>query len=148
MSVDVVSQGAAKGVIEEFAELWQARSADAAIPSAQTINPCEIARLMPHLMLLEVVDGAEQAQFRARLVGSEHRNAVDAVHAGQILDEIDAEHARRARDAAETGKPVVWRAGVDEKLTIGNFPFAADGQKVDRVVSIVAGARKRARLMS
>ncbi len=131
----------ADGVIKEFEQVWQAEAAARGIPSAQAIDPTAFARLMPHMMLLEVVSGEGEQRFRTRLVGAEHREVARGLHAGDILDEIDAQHAERARVAAMTGRPVFWRAASDERVSIGDFPFAADGRTVDRVVSIVHGVK-------
>lgn len=135
----------AGSVIYEFEQVWRARANGQAIPSAQSIDPSAIARLMPHLMLLEVVSGGVRPHFRTRLVGAEHRDAAGALHAGDILDDIDREHARHAREAAMTGRPVYWKSESCGGSEVCDFPFASDGRNVDRVIAVVACAEKRSR---
>jgi len=98
---------------------------------------------MPHLMLLEAVEAEAGAGFRARLVGAEHQQVAARMHAGDLLDEIDADHAERVRRAVATGKPVYWRGEGETPVAMGDFPFASDGRHVDRVVSVVVGCGKR-----
>ena len=126
-------------VIQEFESVWRSQWDGKRIPSAQYIDPSAIARLMPHLMVLEVCGEASAGPLKTRLVGSAHRKIADSLHAGDILDEVDAAHADRARQAATTGQPVYWRTDGDLSTDIGAFPFAADGKTVDRIVSIVVG---------
>lgn len=137
MRYDGQTSDEADSVIEEFEQVWRAQSDGKSIPSAQSIDPGEIARLMPHLMLLEVVSGGIRPHFRTRLVGAEHREAAGVLHAGDILDEIDREHAERAREAAATGRPVYWRAEKAAGAAACEFPFASDGENVDRVISVI-----------
>ena len=61
------------GVIQEFEQVWLAQAEGASIPSAQQISPGQIAGLMPHLMLLEVVPDSAEPHFRTRLIGAAHR---------------------------------------------------------------------------
>ena len=96
------------GVIQEFEQVWLAQAEGASIPSAQQISPGQIAGLMPHLMLLEVVPDSAEPHFRTRLIGAAHRQVAQKLRAGDLLDEFDADHADRARIAASTGKPVYW----------------------------------------
>lgn len=129
-------------VIKEFEALWLREAGETELPCAQSLAPGEIAGIMPHLMLLEA-DEAEQPRFRTRLVGAQHRYVEKAVHAGDILDDVDAPHAERVQIAAKTRRPVIWRSGEEGGIEIGDFPFSSDGVKVDRVVSIALGGKRR-----
>ena len=135
----------ASNVIQEFEGVWRAQCAEGRIPSAQDIEPSSIARLMPHLMVLEVCNAQGAAHMKTRLVGSAHRQVAASLHAGEILDDVDAAHAERARHAASTGQPVYWRTEGESATDVCVFPFSADGKTVDRVVSIVIGQPQRRR---
>lgn len=135
----------ADGVIEEFEAVWLAQARDVGIPSAQRINPGEIARLMPHVMLLEVEPEGNNTHFRTRLVGARHRSLMQDLKPGDLLDDCDGPHTERLRIAAATGKPVYWRDDSEFSVAIGDFPFAADGQTVDRIVSVVVGGPEKRR---
>lgn len=120
------------GLIKEFWDAWQAQADGAPAPSNPAIDPSAMARLTPHLMVLD----AAPEGLRARLVGARHQQIVDACHAGALLEGFDKDHAERARVAVKTRKPVYWRA--DSATAVGDFPFASDGKNVDRVVSVVS----------
>lgn len=119
------------GLIKEFWDAWQAQAEGAPVPASPGIDPAAMARLTPHLMLLE----AAPEGLRARLVGARHQEVASVCHAGALLEGVDKDHAARARVAIETGRPVCWRA--DGAVSVGDFPFASDGRNVDRVLSIV-----------
>ena len=136
------------GVIQEFEQVWLAQAEGASIPSAQQISPGQIAGLMPHLMLLEVVPDSAEPHFRTRLIGAAHRQVAQKLRAGDLLDEFDADHADRARIAASTGKSVYWSSNDGVGVSVGDFPFASDGHTVDRVVSVVVGGDKRRQFFS
>ena len=122
-------------ILKEFDAFWRARAKREEIPTAPSIEASEIGRLMPHLMLLEVVTVDGDLRFRTCMVGDNYRPGDETCYAGKLLDEIDADHAERALEAAETGQPVYWRA---DGAAAADFPFASDGRTVDRVISVAA----------
>lgn len=132
-----------ENVIRQFEEIWRARAGDAAAPAVQAIGANEIAKIMPHLMLLEVEPVGNASTFRTRLVGAAHKTVCAEIQPGDLLDHVDHDHAERLRVAASTGQPVYWRDADDGSVSIGDFPFSTDGQTVDRIVSVVAGAAPR-----
>lgn len=134
-----------EGVIEEFMEAWRDQATGSAIPTSPAIPPSAIARLTPHLMVLEATVDGGPGRFRSKLVGAEHLRLARACRAGDMLDRADAEHAERARVAAATGRPVRWRAGSDTGPAYADFPFASDGRTVDRIVAVVAAANSNRR---
>lgn len=133
---------AGAGVIKEFESLWLRQAGETDLPSAQSVLPSEIAGLMPHLMLLEV-DGSDDPRYRTRLVGAQHRYVERAVHAGDILNDVDVSHTERVKIAAKTRRPVFWRSGEEGGIEVGDFPFSTDGVRVDRIVSVAAGGKRR-----
>lgn len=127
-----------EGMIKEFMDAWRVQAQAGPIPSAPRIDPSAMARLAPHLMVLEASLSAGPGSFRARLVGVRHQDVSTVCHAGALLDRVDIAHAERARIAAETRQPVCWRAAGQRQATVGDFPYASDGVNVDRIVSVVA----------
>jgi len=127
-------------VIKEFEALWLRQGGETELPCAQSLAPGEIAGLMPHLMLLEA-DAAQGERFRTRLVGAQHRYVEKGVHAGDMLDDVDASHAERVKIAGKTRRPVYWRSGENDGIEIGDFPFSSDGVTVDRIVSVATGGK-------
>jgi hypothetical protein len=127
-------------VIKEFEALWLRQGGETELPCAQSLAPGEIAGLMPHLMLLEA-DAAQGERFRTRLVGAQHRYVEKGIHAGDMLDDVDASHAERVKIAAKTRRPVYWRSGENNGIEIGDFPFSSDGVTVERIVSVATGGK-------
>ncbi len=80
--------------IKEFEALWLRQGGETELPCAQSLALGEIAGLIPHLMLLEA-HAAQGERFRTRLVGAQHRCVEKVIHAGYILDDVDACYADR-----------------------------------------------------
>jgi hypothetical protein len=88
-------------------DYWCDKRGDRAMPSRSDIDPVEMRPLLPHLMLLDVVDGGRD--FRYRLVGTEiERNfgppltgrLIGDVLSGDYLAYILALHRRVLAEAA------------------------------------------------
>jgi hypothetical protein len=135
-----INDQAGAHVIKEFEALWLRQGGETELPCAQSLAPGGIAGLMPHLMLLKA-DAAQGEPFRTRLVGAQHRYVAKGVHAGDMLDDVDASHAERVKIAAKTRRLVYWRSGENDGIAIGDCPFSSDGVTVDRIVSVVTGGK-------
>ena len=92
------------------------------------------------LMLLEA-DGAQGERFRTRLFGAQYRYVEKVVHAGDMLDDVDAPHAERVKIAAKTRRPIYWRSGENNGIEIGDFPFSSNAVTIDRIVSVASGGK-------
>jgi len=63
---------------------WESKRQDGAIPHRATIDPLEIPKLLPFLMLIEIADG----RFRYRLVGTQAAASAGYDFTGRYLDEL------------------------------------------------------------
>ena len=140
MAQEINGQAGAR-VTKEFEALWLRQAGEAELPCTQSVAPGGIAGLMPHLMLLEA-DDAQDDRFRTRLVGAQHRYVEKSIHAGDMLNDVDASHAEPVKMAAKTRRPVYWRSGDADGIEIGDFPFSSDGVTVDHVVSVASGGKR------
>jgi hypothetical protein len=119
---------------------WLGKRAGRRAPSRADIDPVELARLLPHVVLLDV----ERAplRFRFRLVGTTVAKGFNVDLTGSYFDEI--EHTAEQRElnqrlmaVADWGPPLcaTWDyTGADgrhvsyERLAL---PLSSDGQTVD-----------------
>ena len=66
-------------------DYWRRKSAGKSMPNRGDIDPVEIPRLLPHVMLVDVLPSG---RYRYRLIGTENTEA-QGVHAtGRYLDEV------------------------------------------------------------
>jgi PAS domain len=73
------------GRLQEALDYWCRKSAGKAMPRRADIDPVEIPKLLPDVMLVEVLPSG---RYRYRLIGTENTDA-QGVHAtGRYLDEV------------------------------------------------------------
>jgi len=72
--------------LQQLYAYWQDRCAGRPMPSRADIDPLDIPRHLPFLILFDVVPGSER--LRARLVGTHVADMYGADYTGQYLDEI------------------------------------------------------------
>lgn len=136
---------------------WDSKRAGRPMPSRRDFDPCEVPALLPHLMIVDKVEG----RFRYRLVGT----AV-ADHMGRDLTglfvgdnvappEYAAAYCAGFEHVWTSGRPVF--ATSEYQPTSGNvrassrllLPLGEDGCHTDRIVlsgvSRLAGARAEAK---
>src|SRR6185437_951024 len=65
---------------------WRSKREGRRMPRRQSIEPSEIPRLLPHVMITEVIDHG--ARFRYRLSGTAVTEAFGRSLTGQYLDEL------------------------------------------------------------
>lgn len=122
-------------------------SADA-LPGRRDFDPMAVARLLPHVMLIDVE--GRPPRFRYRLVGTRMVEALGAELTGQWLDEAHSQGGRYTPQfpayerVALEGQPE-WRrgkphfAGYIDKCTEMErvfLPLAANGRDVDMILAI------------
>jgi hypothetical protein len=64
---------------------WQRQSAGKAMPGRSDIDPTDIPKLLPNVMLVEVL---ASGRYRYRLIGTENDKAHGVNATGQYLDEV------------------------------------------------------------
>lgn len=71
--------------LEQAYLYWRERAAGRAMPSRADIDPTEIPKLLPDVMLVERV---EATRYRYRLIGTENARAHGVNATGRFLDEV------------------------------------------------------------
>jgi hypothetical protein len=75
-------------VLAQALTYWRAIRRARAMPSRRDIDPTEIGLLLPHLQLIDVIDGG--ARYRYRLAGTSLVTAFGREYTGKYLDELFA----------------------------------------------------------
>lgn len=119
---------------------WMRKRNGAFAPSRSDIDPVEIPSLLPHVLLLDVIDGG--ARFRYRLAGTEIEERIGCRLAGRYLDEVTEGdyssyiHALFRRSLTER-RPLYSECvyGLSDKLAHLTkrimLPLSADGRAID-----------------
>lgn len=132
-------------VLARALRYWRAKRGRREMPRRRDIDPTEIAPLLPHLQLIDVVEGG--ARYRYRLVGTSLVTAFGREYTGTYLDELlTAErlaNAQRVYGAVVARrKPVFLRNRYNTTLDVEMIanrlymPLSADG----RTVNLILGA--------
>jgi len=102
--------------LKEFLRCWRGARGDRAMPRRKDIDPTAFPpRLLPFLMLVDVVDGG--ARFRFRLVGTGAVAAIGEDLTGRHVDEVNQSVAYRDyitelyRRVLETRRPLFSASG-------------------------------------
>jgi len=69
-------------------DYWEARRDGRPMPSRADIDPAELGRLLPNLMLIEASEGPSR-RYRYRLVGTRVVQATGEDRTGRHFDEVD-----------------------------------------------------------
>jgi hypothetical protein len=131
--------------LAELLRYWRSKRPERLLPARADIDPCEIPRLLPDLVLTDVLaDGS----LRFRLVGTAMALFAGRDVTGRRFDEIVVEAGYRAyieglyRQVAETRTPLYTEGRYHHRrknfmLTTKRMmlPLASDGDRVDMVMS-------------
>ncbi len=71
--------------MDEAYAYWRGKAAGRMLPSRADIDPIEIVKLLPDVMLVERLD---DRRYRYRLIGTEHQRAQGINATGRYLDEV------------------------------------------------------------
>lgn len=132
-------------LIRQLFIYWQSKCRDGTIPRRADIDPSEIPKLMPSLLIVDI----EQNPFRVRyrLVGTRIVEATGFEFTGKYLDEIiladdEGPFLESYQAACESKTPVLSRIKwhLDDETT-GEYdacflPLSDDGKTVNKVISI------------
>lgn len=132
--------------IAEFDRYWRSKRRGDRLPSRADIDPAEIKRLLPSIVLLDVE--REPFRVRIRLVGTRTAE-FRGDNTGKYLDQLTSMSATRRADyiaemryVATQARPAFARDwittnyGVTYRIFAGIWPLAADGRQVDKLVVI------------
>jgi len=73
-------------LLREIYAYWRERRAERRMPARRQIDPTDMPRLLPHLVISEQLDGG--ARFRYRLAGTAVAGAVGFNPTGRCIDEV------------------------------------------------------------
>src|SRR5258708_15692485 len=79
--------------LREAYEYWRRKAGARLLPSRSDIDPVEIPRLLPHVMLVDVMGAA---LYRYRLIGTEIATAMGVNATGRLVHEMLLEDGYRA----------------------------------------------------
>jgi hypothetical protein len=130
-------------LLVELHRYWSARRGAAFAPARRDIDPIDIPRLLPHLMLVDIVDGG--ARFRYRLAGTEIEQRVGCRMTGRHLDEItEGQYGTYIHGLYR--ELLATRSPLYSETTYGQFrnspftaqrlmlPLSSDGETIDMVL--------------
>jgi hypothetical protein len=132
-------------ILAAFVDYWNAKRGDREMPGRQHIDPGEIPQLLPHLTLIDVVDGG--ARFRYRLMGTVIVDAFARNNTGRHVDEIDAPPFVRDGLRVQYGavlrkrRPIYLRnifalaSGRKAVMPRVLAPLARDGRSIDMIIA-------------
>jgi hypothetical protein len=91
---------------------WQGKCKSAAPPASRTLDPMDVPRLLPHLLLKDV--RREPWDFRYRVVGTQVREHSRQDWTGKWMTEIDGQGPgsilfRVTQWVAENARPAIYR---------------------------------------
>ncbi len=127
----------------ELFDYWLRSAGSRRMPARSDLDPVKVPRLLPHLGLIDVGNGIEQASFR--LAGTRLRDVYGQEITGKKVDEVFcgdcADYWRRIHSRVmETGHPLhgVVRGPAEGRDHILLFwlrlPLSEDGRRVDRIL--------------
>jgi hypothetical protein len=139
-------------IVKEGYAYWTRIRGARRMPSRADLNPVDIPRLLPYVMLIDVL--SDPLDFRFRLLGTEHDAIVGGNYRGRLfstlphLAEGNPIWARYAKVVAER-RPVcgyVSYVGADRyvrhELEECLMPLSADGETVDMIFVVTAVERE------
>jgi hypothetical protein len=132
-------------VLAAFFDYWDGKRGAREMPGRPDIDPAEILQLLPHISLIDVIDGG--ARFRFRLMGTAVVEGFNRNHTGRYLDEVDiSQFAREALHAQyhavlRKRRPIYLRnvfvllSGAKALTRRVLAPLSSGGAAVDMIIS-------------
>ena len=129
--------------IRELFSFWRGKCRAGRLPSRRDINPAELARLLPNIMLIDVITPGPR--FRYRLVGTgevRHRGidptgkTLDEAYSGLDGDYCDGNYryvARSGKHLYDTSPEPTARGNLAD-IEVLFVPLASDGKTVDTIM--------------
>jgi hypothetical protein len=128
--------------LQEGYAYWRRKAAGRRMPARADLEPTDIPKLLPHVMLVEVVDGK---RYRYRLIGTENERAHGINATGRFLDEVlkgpeYKKHVLALYDQTVDERRPVYSESLFLSLEIGSverhtkvlfMPLSEDGERVN-----------------
>lgn len=139
-------------LVQEGYSYWRSKMIDGVLPCRSDINPVDIPRLMPHVVLVDVKH-APELDFRYRLIGTYVAESLYKDHTGSWFSEIEHQKApsqiwQNCAHVVETGKafisdtPYVGPHQGFRRVEDVILPLADDGENVDCLLVFVHYMRR------
>ena len=135
--------------VEALHRYWQSKRSDGALPARTAIDPIEIPRLLPYLVMAEIE--AAPMRVRYRLVGTQVAEDNGSDFTNRYLEDCNFAVEPLLRECyrrlVETRAPVFayyewhkedWKGakGAVGANETGFFPLSSDGARVDFAISL------------
>ena len=130
--------------LKRFDAIWRSRCVDGGLPGAADIDPGELAGLLAHVMLVDVIRDGDAVRFATRLVGQHHADLFGRAGAANYLSDGRSDGSDHLRDVISLALPRFTRGWVDgtakgvASFERVSYPLASDGREVDQLISIVS----------
>jgi len=128
---------------------WSAKRGERAMPSRADLDPGDLKTLLPHILLIDVLE--DGADFRYRLVGTEIERhigrpltgrLISEILSGEYLDYIRSLHRRAIAEAVPVYSENNFNDGRSGFALIADFkrayrlmlPLSRDGTRVDMLL--------------
>lgn len=130
---------------------WQqARPSDGQVPSYSSFDPCDVPRLLPHVVLYDVLE--DPRDFCYRLVGGDVRDRLHSNPVGMCCSRLPHQNGnsqmwRRLCEAVDNRRPVYHAVDYIGPDTAVNgqqslvLPYARRGARADTLLAIVEFVR-------
>lgn len=134
-------------LLREMHAYWRRRRGPRAMPSRRDIDPADLPRLLPHLLISEVLENGQR--FRYRLAGMAITEALGRNPAGCLVEEIATGAYRDYindlhRQLCRSRRPLF----ADSACRVGNrgknffakrlmLPLSDDGAAVNQILSLL-----------
>jgi hypothetical protein len=133
--------------LEQAYSYWCAKAAGRLMPSRADLDPIDIVKLLPDVML---VDRLDDGRYRYRLIGTENANAHGLNATGRFLDEVlpgpaYAKHVLGLYDECVANRRALYseclffppaRQEPERHTKVLFMPLSADGETVNMIFVI------------
>lgn len=134
-------------VVQDGYAYWVSKCSEGGLPARQDINPVEIPRLMPHVVMLDVKHEPE-FDFRYRLLGTYVTEHLYSDHSGKWFSEITHQRApskiwqnccqvATSRSPFMSNTPYVGPHQSFRDVEDIILPLSSDGERVDSLLVFV-----------
>jgi hypothetical protein len=136
-----------------FFDYWRSKAPPGLLPGRQHIDPLEMKRFLPYILLLDVVREAGRYRFRYRLIGTH----VIELHGFSKVGDFVENYANPAHyermfypemtSVIEQHRPhfAIRKSPVNQENFTGyhrlKLPLAGDGKTVDMIIGLHIGVR-------
>lgn len=134
-------------VVQDGYAYWRSKVENGKLPARTAIDPTEIPRLLPCIVILDVIDGPE-LDFRYRLIGTKVAENLYRDYTGTLMSDIETQRApsqiwQNCKSVVDSGEPLLpytEYAGPNKGFRRAEdviLPLSSDGETVDNLLVFV-----------